>query len=164
MVISASSLLGFVYSNDYKIRIDELLYIKNVIIMIRGEIKYQKAPLPEAFYHVGHRIKEPFGTFLLAVSESMEKKDGNSFACIWKEEVRNNLTGTRMQKTDINLFMQIGEQLGYLDNDMQLSALTMYLEQLDNEISSSEKRKAEKCRIYQCLGIISGLFISIILL
>lgn len=163
-VISASSLLGFVSSNDYKVRIDDLLYIKNVIIMIRGEIKYQKAPLPEAFYHVGKRVKAPFDTFLLAISERLENKDGDTFSHIWKDEISKNLIGTRLLKKDLNLFMQIGEQLGYLDNEMQLASLDLYMEQLDVEIIASEKRKTEKCRIYQCVGIISGLFVSIILL
>ncbi|MGL6218963.1 MAG: stage III sporulation protein AB, partial [Lacrimispora sphenoides] len=57
----------------------------------------------------------------------------------------------------------LGEHLGYLDMDMQERNILLYLEQLDLTIGYLRKHKQEKSRLYTSLGIMGGLFLTIVM-
>ena len=65
IIISAAG-IGASFSVDLKKRCRELRILKQMVYMLRGEIKYTKSPLPEAFYHISVRLPRPFGPFLAA--------------------------------------------------------------------------------------------------
>ena len=52
-----------------------------------------------------------------------------------------------------------GEQLGYLDQEMQIKGIEGYLEQQKSVRKEAEKEYREKEKVYHCLGIMGGLFL-----
>ena len=65
LILASAAGIGASFSSDLKGRCMELRLLKQMIYMLRGEIKYTKTPLPEAFASIAVRIKEPFGSFLV---------------------------------------------------------------------------------------------------
>lgn len=47
---------------------------------------------------------------------------------------------------------------------MQERTLLLYLEQLDVQIQLLREHRQERCRLYSSLGIMSGLFLTILLI
>ena len=69
-----------------------------------------------------------------------------------------------MTKKDFEEFVQLGEYLGYLDMDVQKNTLEWYLQQLKTEIDALTEEMPVKKKLYQSLGVLSGIFLAILLL
>lgn len=70
---------------------------------------------------------------------------------------------TSLTKKDKYQMIKFGEHLGYLDKEMQLNTLDLYLVQLDEELRGLTSNVKEKTYLYNSLGIMAGIFISIVL-
>ena len=60
--------------------------------------------------------------------------------------------------------LRFGESLGYLDRDMQEKAILFYLEDLEHSIETLRKEEPEKSRLFFGMGILSGLFLAVVLI
>lgn len=163
MVIGASSGLGFAMSQELKDRIEALIYIKKIMLMLRGEIKYMKSPLSEAFSNMAVRVNPPFSEFFKALSMELEELEGNPFSMIWKEKINKYLKGLRLLKHDYEQIERLGENFGYLDGEMQLNTIDLYIEQLEVEIKTAQETIGSKTRVYNCMGVMGGIFVAIII-
>ena len=164
MILAAGTGLGMSYSMDLKRHLQELRQLKQLLYMLRGEIKYTRTPLPEAFCHISERTAAPFSGFLIAVAEKIEATDGKPFSKIWKEEAQKVLRKTHLKREEREQLEALGEVLGYLDQEMQLASLELYAEQLEAGILDAKENIRAKQRVYQSLGIAGGVFLVILLL
>lgn len=163
LILASAAGIGASYSNDLKGRCMELRMLKQMIYMLRGEIKYTKTPLPEAFASMAVRMKEPFGSFLEELAEQMANPGNRSFGELWQAQIKASLSGTRLKKEDKEQLGGLGEVLGYLDLEMQLSSIDLYLEQLELRIREAQETARTKQKLYQSLGVAGGIFLVILL-
>lgn len=164
LVILSSTLMGFYFSNQLKCRIDDLKELRKLIVLLRGDIRYSNTPLPEAVGSIAKRHEGCFKNFFTKVSEKLNEFGGNTFSQVWKEAVDEELLGTYLNKQDKSHLIQFGENLGYLDKEMQMNTLDLFILQVEEEIKELSKTAKEKVYLYNSLGIMAGIFISIILL
>ena len=54
--------------------------------------------------------------------------------------------------------------MGYLDEEMQIGTIDLYVEQLEREIQCLQKEFAVEKRLCHCLGILGGIFLAVILI
>ena len=163
IMVSAAG-IGVSFGSDLKRRSQELRILKQLIYMLRGEIKYTKTPLPEAFYHISVRLPRPFGPFLAGVAEELGRADGRIFGDIWREQIKNSLSSSHLTRTDRNQLETLGDGLGNLVLEMQLSSIDLYLEQLEISIREAESSIGSKQKLYQSLGVAGGIFLVILLI
>lgn len=164
MILVSATAMGASYSADLKKHCMELRLLKQMLYMLRGEIKYTKTPLWEAFAHIAGRMPEPFSGFLQETSAEMANLDGRTFPELWQEQVKKQLTGTHLKKEEQEQLAALGEVLGYLDLEMQLSSIELYLEQLELSICNAQESMAARQKLYQSLGVAGGLFLIILLI
>ena len=93
----------------------------------------------------------------------MENLDGQSFPQLWQAQIDRCLSKTHLRKEEKEQLAALGEVLGYLDLDMQLSSIELYLEQLELAIAQSREALATKQKLYQSLGVAGGIFLVILL-
>lgn len=60
--------------------------------------------------------------------------------------------------------MQMGAFLGYLDKDMQLRTVDLYLQELDREIEDAGESTPGRQKLSKSLGIMGGLFLVLLLI
>ncbi|NLL73701.1 MAG: stage III sporulation protein AB [Clostridiales bacterium] len=164
LIILSSTLMGFYYSNQLKCRIEDLREVRKLIVLLRGDIRYSNTPLPEAISSIARRHEGSFKSFFTKVSEKLGEFGGSTFAQIWKEAVEEELLETCLSKQDKSQLIQFGENLGYLDKEMQMNTLNLFILQVEEEIKELTKTAKEKVYLYNSLGIMTGIFITIILL
>ena len=155
LILASAAGIGVSFGNDLKGRCMELRMLKQMIYMLRGEIKYTKTPLPEAFASIAVRMREPFGSFLEELAEQMGNPGKGSFGELWQDRIKARLSGTHLGG--------LGEVLGYLDLEMQLSSIDLYLEQLELGIREAQEAARTKQKLYQSLGVAGGIFLVILL-
>lgn len=163
LIILSSTLMGFYFSNELKSRINDMKELRKLIVLLRGDIRYGSTPLPEAISAIARRHEGNFKRFFTKVSEKLNERSGDTFSQIWKEAVEKELFTTSLSKKDKYQLIQFGENLGYLDKEMQMNTLDLFLNQLEEEIQEVSKTAKDKAYLYNTLGIMAGIFISIIL-
>ena len=102
--------------------------------------------------------------FLNQVSSRLREYPDKSFQQVFQEEVKENLKQSALSAKDKEALMQMGAFLGYLDKDMQLRTVELYLEELDREIQTAKESIPGKQRLCRSLGILGGLFLVLLLI
>ncbi|BBF41904.1 stage III sporulation protein AB [Lachnospiraceae bacterium KM106-2] len=164
LVICSSTAIGFYMSAMLLGRIRELRELKKDVFILRGDIQYGNTPLPEAMEAIARRSNGVFSQFFHTVSKQMERLSGKPLSVIWEKAIKEILKDSYLSKLDKEHLMKLGDNLGYLDQQMQIKTIDLYIEQLQLEIDTAVESKKEKTRIYNMLGILSGIFITIVLI
>ena len=164
MIVISSAGVGYSMGKDLRKRIHQMKNLKKMVTMLRGEIKYAKAPLPEAFYNMAQRLEEPFRSFLMETAKELDNYSGLPFKEVWDSHIESDLKHSALLSKDKEQLKGLGENMGYLDNEMQQNTIALYLEQLDGEIALAQQEVLAKSKVYQCLGVMSGLFLALILI
>ena len=60
LILIATGGAGYVYGKELKRYLGRMLYFRYVMSMIKGEIAYTHAPLPEIFSEVARRGETPY--------------------------------------------------------------------------------------------------------
>lgn len=164
LVLTATAGAGYVYCGDQKRYLGNMIYLRYVISLIRGEIGYSHAPLPEVFREVSRRIRQPYKKWLSGMAEEMENRNGSSFGRIWNRNVDRGLSMLKLKSEHSVLLKEPGTFLGSLDRPALDHTLELYLNRMDLEIEKLREGIASKIRIGRCLGIMSGIFLIVLLL
>lgn len=164
LVFASCAGIGYGKSVEYRRRIRELLLLKKMMLMLRGEVRYGATPLPDAFDRIGDKIEHVFGMFLKKVSRQLKQQPGKPLSDIWSTEMKKELTACNLTKEDQKQLQRLGSDLGYLDREMQISTIDFYVEQLEGTIEGLEKEQGKRSRVYNCLGIFAGIMINLVLL
>lgn len=164
LVIASSTGMGFYFSGEMRCRIEDLRELKKLIGLLRGDIRYANTPLPEAINSINRRHSGRFQAFFAYVSEKLNELSGHTFSEIWKTAAEKELMNTSLAKKDKLHLVQFGENLGYLDKDMQMNTIDLYISQLEEEMKELTRTVKEKSYLYNTLGIMAGIFITIIMI
>lgn len=164
LVLTACTGFGLAFADYQKRRLRAVQMLKKAIVLLRGQILYANAPLAEALWETGNRVEEKTGSFFRAVSERLEEGDGVSLKEIWEEELGKVQENWSLEKTELEDFGQFGGELGYLDLAMQEKTLNLYLERLEMTENLLQRGLDAKVKLSASLGLLSGIFLVIILI
>ena len=164
LVILSCTSLGLYFSSLVQGRVSDLKAMKKNITILRGDIKYGNTTLPEAIGALARRNTDNFKEFFAGIEEELMNASGLSFIQIWDKGINTSLKNSYMNHNDREQLNRLGETLGYLDKEMQLKTIDFYMEQLDHELVDAVNTMKEKTRLYNMLGILSGLFLTVVLI
>ena len=164
LIIAAGSGMGWLKALELQKHLEEVQRLRELFLMLRSEIRYTKAPLQEAFYHMGKRTEDIYGEWLLELSKRLEEKAGKSFPELWTRTIETYLSHTYLKKTDLEKLKDVGTNMGYMDEEMQIGAVNLYLERLELEIQQMWEELAARKRLCNCLGVMGGIFLAVVLI
>lgn len=164
LVVAASAGIGFSHSFRLGKRLEQLKQLERMTLLLKGEISYGCVSLPEALSSIGKKLPEPFAHFLGQVASRLKSYPDKSFQQIFQEEVEEDLAQSALTAKDKGALMQMGAFLGYLDKDMQLRTVDLYLQELDREIEDAGESTPGRQKLCRSLGIMGGLFLVILLI
>lgn len=164
LVLMASGGIGVAKGLDLQKYLKELEQLKQVFWMLRREIQYTKAPFSEAFSRIGRRTGGVFGEWMLFLARQLEGRAGLTFFQLWTDSIDCCLEKSKLKKKDRELLKETGMQMGYLDEKMQIGTIDLYLEQLELVIQRTRAETETKRRLCNCLGVMGGIFLVIILI
>ena len=164
LIISSSSGMGFLLANDIRRRMEDLKSAKTIALLLRGDIRYAHTALPEALENVAKRHEGRLSPFLKRVAKELHQYNGVSFTQVWKLAMEEELKNTSLSKGDKVSLLQFGEQLGYLDKDMQINHIDWYLSQVEEDMKEISSEAKDKMRLYKSLGVLFGILVTILIL
>lgn len=163
MIIVASASLGFQEGYRLQKRVELLEELRKIFYVLRSEIAYKKAPLAEAFEEIAKSTKPPYQEWLLQVSRFLVQRHRRCFFEIWVQSIEECLvdviSGEERRKLE-----ELGNNMGFLDEKMQIQSIDLYLEQLEIRIKQYHAELGDKKRLCHCLGVMGGLLLLIVLI
>lgn len=144
LIIAAGAGMGWLKGADLQKRLTAMQSLRQIFLMLRSEIQYTKAPLGEAFWRIGRRTDGIYGAWLKKLAERLGQHSETSFRNIWIHTAEESLTESGLSQEDVEYLKAAGEQMGYLDERMQLGTIDLFLEQLESEIREQRRTIAEK--------------------
>lgn len=167
-VIAGCSALGIGYGRKLNLHLEELRFLRELYRMIRGEIRYTKEPFPEVMLEVSSRIKEPYASLFVQAHRAFEEQGSLQFPQWFRSYTSGTLESYRRERgmtdEEWEQFLSLGGQTGYLDLDMQIGTLKLSGERWETWIREAESQIGPKRRIGSCLGVLGGVFLTILLL
>lgn len=162
LVLAGTGGIGLSLVGEYALRIRTLGQIRDMMHYINDLVLYEYASLPEAFARTAERMEAPFSDFLRKVAGQLEEFSGEEISFLWKNNAQ--MLKDTMNKKDYLEFSECMQQTGFSDAKGQSQALKAYEQRLELMLHRLSEQKEEKCRLYQTLGIMSGVFVCILLL
>ncbi len=155
--------VGYRTAANVKGRIDELLYVKRLMVMFQGELRYKNVMLSEAFAAVAGRAKGTYKELFTELSVATEENHSLAMSQIFTEKVEQVLKGqTLLGREDINRLKELGETLGYQDQKMQLAHIDLYIDRLSESIDEDRMKMKDTMKMYRTLGVMGALMCVIV--
>jgi len=154
---------GFYKSHEITERIEMLKELYRLFLLLKNEINYLAQPVPEALAAAAGRCSGIYRDFFEETEHLLYTKKGSSFSEIWQQCVRKYFAGSCLKPEDLQLICNIGDNMGFMDMKTQISAMTLYLENMKASIQYLTDTAQARQRVYKCIGAFSG-FLAVILL
>lgn len=161
--VLASAAIGDATARDVEASYEELCYLRRIVFMIQSEMKYSRTFLQGIFSRISEEVREPYASLFREVSYDIGNHQMRSFELIWKDQIETHLKRTKLQKKEKDRLVEIGRYLGEADLEMQLRLIDGYLERLDLSICDLRSEMDNKKKLCRSIGLIGGVFISILL-
>lgn len=161
LILGSSTSIGFLLSNRYTNRVEELKSISKLINILQNKIKFTRKPLKEIFSELSKLGEnENINCICLKVSKNLENQKMSN---IWNNMVEEESKNLSLKDDDINLLKTLGNILGKSDVDGQMSEINLFAELFKNQIQKAEQEREKNAKMYKSLGTIIGLVIVIVL-
>ena len=164
LIITATTGAGILYGMELQEYLEKLLYIRHIIYMIKGELEYSSVPLSEVFGRISARVREPYRQWLGAMEKQVENREEDAFLKIWMRSVDKYLKELHLKSEHSIQLKELGTYLGQTDGASESRNLQLYLGRLELEIEKVREGMASKKRIGNCLGVMGGIFLVVLLI
>lgn len=163
LIIIAGALFGYSLCDDYLERIYCLESIKRALFILRGEIKHNNSSIYEALENIEVSNNNVMNFISGVIKEYKYKK--SSLWEAWEKGITDCFEKSPgLKKEEIKIIQEFGRNLGITDRETQLKNIDECVKEMEESITDLKNDKKEKCKLYKTLGVLSGLFISIVLL
>lgn len=150
-------LFGFYFSGILKRRVEIFRQTRYMIEKISSMIKYNSYNV----FEICDEIKNDESLYEMTFIP-FEKISGTPFCELWTDCVKK--WNVPLKSDERNVYLNIGKSLGTTDKDGQISSLMLFDSEIQKILYDAEKEYSEKSRLIKMLGILSGAFVSIMLI
>jgi stage III sporulation protein AB len=154
--------LGFTMAGDVRRRIIQLRSLQCALRMLKGEMEYAISSLEEAFERISIRLEPPFSIFFHAVSSELKELEEKNLSEIWTRQVKILAKNSCLKEEDFTLLDELGNQLGYLDIQMQIRTIDALYIQLEERLKQLSEESLISCKLYQSLGFLGALCVILV--
>ena len=156
ILIAAGALAGYVESHKLAVRVEQVEACLRFLSAAQTEIRFAALPVEQIVQRHGGELE-----FLRICGENCNQ--GGRFSAAWDMGVTSGTKGRGFLAEDIALLRGFGNGFGASDVDGQLSHCTLYTELIGDRLKNAREEKNRKSKLYQLLGIFSGMAAALVL-
>ena len=149
---------------DEKSRIWHLQEMIRIINRIRNEISYGRHTIPEICLILSEYCKASYGECFKAIYERTQQQDDSCLERIWQEEMTRSLGKARLQEEEKEILIGLPQNLGIQEEKYQAESIGQSLDLLLRKCRQAEDAYENKSRVIFSLSILTGVFLTILLL
>ena len=155
--------LGFYFAAQEKLRVQDLQEFKKALMILSSEIEHMRTPLPLACANISKRTAGTVSILFEQFSDLLSHEAGETAYQLWLQALESQKKRSYLATEDWDAIENFGKTLGYLDKQMQQSAITCTVEYIDEKTTSLQTQSDKNSRMYRSLGIIGGLLLVVVL-
>ena len=144
-------------------RIEMLREMEQILIFLYGEIEYAAVDVAELFLILAGKMCY-FRSFFEELCRQFDGMEQETLYELWKEAITGCGLADGVDKEDVELWQEVGMQLGTLERKTQLQTLQILRERLQRRILEAEEEYKAQARVYRLTGVTGGIFMVILLL
>lgn len=162
MVLAATTGIGWRIAGLYRARPAQLRALAQSVRLLQAEVEYSVTPLPDALLHVAARADRLLAPLYRMAAEAMSDVDvtvADAF-CIGIDGCSPHVA---LRTEDFDVMRELGSTLGTSDSIHQGQQIDVALSRLGTlELQARELQQRNE-RLWQYLGVLSGLILVILL-
>lgn len=164
LVVGAGALVGFQYSEGYRVRPALLRQLVSGLGQLETEIVYRSLPLATAFERVATRVPRASGAlFGDAAIRLGDGGRGAPAASCWQAALSEWDGLRRLRPLEIEILLSFGQSLGTSDVDDQVRHLRATQAELSRVAAEAEAERDRLSGLSRYLGACTGLVVAILL-
>lgn len=164
IIISTSTLLGFVFGENLKKRLGDLNELERAVNHLQNQIVYTYSPLPEAIKEVAEKSKKPINLYFEYIAEMLQNNRVNSVFEAFSKSYEKNKGIMNLNKTDLDIILTLSKTLGDSNVDGQQRMFELCLSNIKKQINDAEEKMNKSLKMYRYLGFSLGAVAVIILI
>ena len=166
LVIVAGAGFGACPVHTIKERTKEFEALYFSLLRLKSEICHGGKPLPEAIKAAADSKKEVSEGVYRTVMRNLAKrleKGREAYETQVRECAEEGFRGSVITREEQEAFLDTFLLLGGGDKEKQVQMLSYYAENVRLAIAQERQKKKEKSYLYRSLGILGGIFLSVIM-
>lgn len=163
LLICGTTGTGWMLRERLKQRICSIGQAIWLLRFMESEIGYQKSTMSVVFAKASGRLSGCLEKITKETARRLQERGGEDFCKIWQETWKKYSQNSGFDKKDVAVIGELATD-GYQDVHMQLAQVKMVRERLEEIKRQLETELAQKSRVYLCVGMLSGMVVSIILI
>lgn len=149
---------------DEKSRIRHLQDMIRIIKRIQSEITYGRHTLPEICLILSEYCRTSSGEYFRRIYERAMQQDGACLEKIWEEELSRSLSGSHLREEEKEILIGLPRNLGIQEEKYQAESIGQSMDLLLRKCRQAEDTYENKSRVIFSLSILTGVFLTILLL
>ena len=166
LVVFAGAGFGACPVHTMKERIKSLEELYFCLLRLKSEVNHGGKPLPEAIGAAADcKATGMTGVYRRVMKQLAERmKEGReAYEVLLRQCVKEGFLDSAVTKEEQDAFVDTFLLLGGGDKEKQIQMLSYYAESVRESIAQEKQKKKEKSYLYRSLGILGGIFLSVIL-
>lgn len=164
LVIAATSMAGVCAASTMDEKYNEIKYVRQMLFILQSEIQYSHTYLAEAFSNISGFVKKPYNVWLRQLHCRLEQKESGSLDKVWRETIDEYLLDVNLPQCQKEQLKELGVCLGCADIQVQIKYMELLGKQMEMAMEEIREELEGKKKLCRCIGIISGVFITILLI
>jgi stage III sporulation protein AB len=164
LIVRTTYGIGKLYGDYFNTRLKELYELMAAVRVIKGELGYAIAELPEVFAHAADRAEGNVAIWLLGLSEKMDENIMRGFDDIWQEQMVAFEFLTHLSGRQMDMVGELGQIFGYLDVETQIEGMEVWEKNIRYEYENERSRADSIRKLSGSIGFLGGLVVVIMLL
>lgn len=162
LIICASVGLGYSKCRELTMKERNLEEFLQIILCLKGEIRCGNSCLSDALRDTARRCTGSYSAFLEGTASCMAANTEEKLGTIFQKCTEKYLSELYLDKEEKRKISLLGERLGYLDREMQIRQLELYETDFRFLLQKLQKDKTEKKKLYQSIGVMSGIMLAVL--
>lgn len=163
LVVLGASGAGFTMALGVRRQAAVLRQLLSALEQMKGEIAYQRTPLPELMRLLSVGSRGVAAVFFDRVAGDLHLRQEGSVYAIFKKELSAMPEGAFTPQVRLVL-LNLGKGLGKYDLESQLRSIDLAAERLQSLLDALQADQQSRMRSYCTLGVCAGLAIAILAL
>lgn len=164
-VLILSSCIGYAGTlmEKQKYHRDVLLSLICILSLLAGEIRYERLTMAEALGRLTEKYHGPAGEVMQKIADRLREVSCEDLESVWRFYFQEEQSRLMLSGEEIDILLETGRNLGYLDVEAQVGHLHRCRERLELKLREAEKNMAEKKKLYGYLSVAAGVMMILIL-
>ena len=134
---------------------DVLQALISMLDLLSGKLRYERMTMGEALAGLNKKYHGAVGCVMGRIADRLMAGNCENLESIWR---------TEFAEEEMDIVLETGKNLGYLDVEAQMGHLKNCRMRLEGKLEAAQREFVERRRVYRYLGVAVGVMVILVLI